>query len=148
MRGADRDANAKVAKVGEEVDFKDSRWIVLDVESRGTIIQPNRLLEKPITTEGKYIQVHFKVTNTTNKEDRILDLPKLFDSQGREFRQIDRQAIYVPRGTNAMGLEALPAGVVKEFYGIYEVPTEARGLKFQARALSAFGNKALVDLGL
>jgi hypothetical protein len=36
----------------------------------------------------------------------------------------------------------------KEFYAMYEVPTDAKELKFQARALSAFGDKTLVDLGL
>ncbi len=47
-----------------------------------------------------------------------------------------------------MGLKALPASITKEFQAVYEVPADAKSIKFQARALSAFGDKKLVDLGL
>jgi len=44
-------------------------------------------------------------------------------------------------------LEALPPSMYKEFYAVYEVPSDAVGFRFQARALSAFGDKILVNLG-
>jgi hypothetical protein len=100
------------AKIGEEVSFKDSKWTVLDAKDMGKTLKSNNQFQKDATTDGRFIQVHFKVTNTTNKEDRLVDLPKLIDSQSREYKHIDRQTFYLPEGGKAMG-GALPASITK-----------------------------------
>jgi hypothetical protein len=136
------------SKIGEEVAFKDSKWTVLEAKDMGTTLKSNNRFHKDTTTEGRFVQVHFKVLNTTGKEDRLMDLPKVIDSQQREFKEIDHESFYLPEGAKAMAIEALPPSISKEFYAIYEVPADAKGLKFEARSLSAFGDKTLVDLGL
>ncbi len=91
--------------------------------------------------------VHFKVKNLTNKEDRIMDQPKVIDSKGREFSPYDHQAFFVPKNAKTLSLEALPPSLAKEFWGVYEVAADSAGLSYQARALALGGDKKLVALG-
>ncbi len=136
---------AAAAKVGDTVKFDDSTWVVVSAKDIGKKLK-SVLGDK--TTEGKFVKVVFKVTNTTKEEERIMDHPKLLDDQGREFGNFDEASMYLPDNEKTMTLEQLPAGMPKTFSAIYEVPDDAKGLKFQARALSALGNKTLVDLGI
>jgi hypothetical protein len=137
------------AALGQEVPFKDCKWIVLDAKDMGKTLKPNNPFERAAVTEGRFILVHFKVTNTTKEEHRLLSTPKVLDSEGREFKELDRQNLYVPKDQKAMTLEALPAGVTKEFSGVYEVPADAKGLRFQTRDLTTFINPPykLVEVG-
>lgn len=144
----ERGEGAATAKTGEEVVFGDSKWTVLAAEDKGNSLKSNNRLQKDASTDGRFILVRFKVVNTTSKEEKLLRAPVVVDDQGREFKEIERQTFYLPEGTTSLTMKALPAGMTKEFAAIYEVPADAKGLKFQARALAAFGDKALVDLGL
>lgn len=146
--GGGKGPKGEAAKIGDEITFKDSKWTVVTAKDHGTQIRPNNQFLQPAKTEGRFILVHFKVTNLTNQEDRILNTPKLIDSKGREFKDYDQQSMYIPEGAKTLTVEALPAGMTKEFWALYEVPADATDLKFQARALSAFGDKKMVDLGL
>lgn len=139
---------ATVAKIGDEVKFDDSTWVVLDAKLAGKTLKSNNQFQEDAKTEGKFVVVRFKVTNKTNKEERIMDQPKLVDSKGREFKHVDSQAFYVSPKAKTLGLEALPSSLAKEFSAVYEVAADSGGLQFQARALSAFGDKTLVDLAL
>jgi hypothetical protein len=145
----DKGKKGAAAKIGDDVSFKDSKWVVLDAQDKGNSLKSHNSFQKDATTSGKFILVHFKVTNLSNKEERIINTPKLIDSQGREFKDFDKQTFYIPKGTEAMGLKALPASIEKEFYAVYEVPADATGLRFQARDLkSTFSpDYKLVDLG-
>ena len=139
-----------LAKIGDEFSFNnDSTWVVVNAEDRGNSLKSNNQFQKDAQTNGKFIMVQFKVTNLTNKEERLLNGPKLIDSQGREFRNYDKQFFYIPKGAKTMSLEAIPAGIPREFYGVYEVPADANGFRFQARDLkSVFSpDYKLVDLG-
>lgn len=143
-----KNGGKQYAKIGEEVDFQDSKWMVTEAEDRGNTLTSNNQFLKDARTDGKFIFVRYKVTNNTNKEERFLTKVKLIDSKGREYEPIDKQAFYLPEGAKSMTLEALPASIAKEFGAIYEVPADAKELKFQTRAMSMFGAKRLVDLGL
>lgn len=139
-----------VAKIGEEVTFdNDSTWIVLDVDDRGNSLKSNNQFKKDAQTDGKFVIVKFKVSNLTNKEERLFAGPKLIDSQGRQFNHYDSQNFYIPKGAKTMSLEAIPAGLPREFYAIYEVPADANGFRFQTRDLkSVFSpDYKLIDLG-
>jgi len=122
---------------------------VLNAWDEGGTLRSNNQFQKDAQTAGKFIVIHFKVTNLGNKEQRIFDTPKLIDSQGREFGQYDGQAFYIPQGSKSMTFEALPASLTKEFHCVYEVPADAVGLRFQARDITSMfaPNYKLVDLG-
>ena len=78
----------------------------------------------------------------------LFERPKLLDSQSREFGPHEHEAFYVPEGAKTLALEKIPVGLKKEYWSVYEVPKDAKGLKFQARALEADGDKVPIDLGL
>jgi hypothetical protein len=104
------------------------------------------MFQKDATTNGSFITVKFRILNTTNKEDQIFDQPILVDNSGREFKILDNQAFFIPKDCQTLSLASLPAGIEKIFWAVYEVPGDAKGLKFQARALASFGDKKLVEL--
>jgi hypothetical protein len=133
------------AKVGEVVKFDDSQWEVVSAKNLGTNLQG---ITGNKTSQGKFIKVEFKVTNLSKKEESILDHPKLLDDKDREFGPMDDQSLYIPDPERTITLESLPPSMMKRFSAIYEVPADAKGLVFQARALSAFGDKKKVVLGM
>jgi hypothetical protein len=135
------------AKIGETVKFDDSEWTVLDAKDKGKALKSNNEFQEGAKTDGKFVLVHFKVKNTTNKEDRIMDGPKVVDSQGREFKNYDHEAFYIPKNASTLGFEALPSSLTKDFWAVYEVAADSAGMNFEARALSAMGDKKLVGLG-
>jgi hypothetical protein len=148
-KGDGKDAKAGL-KIGDEVSFKDSTWVVIKAEDKGKTLTSNNQFQKDATSsDGKFILIQFKVTNLGNKEQRLINTPKVIDSKGREFKHMDKQAFFIPKDAKTMTLEALPASLSREFYGIYEVPADATGLKFQTRDLSSLisPDYKLVDLG-
>jgi hypothetical protein len=142
-------APAAMPKVGELVKFDDSEWTVVETKDMGQKLASNNQFQEPAKTDGRYIYVKFKVKNLTNKEERIMDHPKVVDSQGREFGAFDHETFYLPKGVKSMSLEALPSSMQKEFGAIYEVPADAKTLTFEARSLAMFGtDKKKIALGL
>jgi hypothetical protein len=137
----------KPANMNEEIKFDDSVWVVKSAELCGKTMASNNTFQKGATTEGKFVRVQFSVKNLQNKQDSIMDHPKLMDSQGREFGLYDHASFYVPKGTKTMVLEQLPPSMTKEYWAVYEVPDDSTGIRFKARSLSAFGATKLVDLG-
>lgn len=129
------------AKLGEPVKFADSTWTVTGARDRGAKIGA-------ATTAGRFIEVAFTITNETKKQDSILDLPPLVDSQGRELKPYEQSASLIPDGAKDLAMAPLPPSIAKSFVEIYEVPADARGLEFKARALAPFGDTKLVDLAL
>ncbi len=147
--GAKEEAKDQTPKIGDEVSFKDSKWVVLKAEDKGTTLRSNNQFQGDAQTTGKFILVHFKVTNLDKKEQRIINTPKLIDSTGREFKDYDNQAFFIPDGAKTMAVEALPSSLTKEFYAVYEVPADAKGLRFQTRDLTSVFSPdyKLIDLG-
>jgi hypothetical protein len=70
------------------------------------------------------------------------------DSKGREFGQVDRAMMFLPKGKKSIQLEAIPPSIGKEFIGIYEIAADADGLQFLARELGFKGKTHPVDLAL
>jgi hypothetical protein len=138
---------AQASKIGDTIKFDDSEWSVIEAKDKGKTLKSNNQFEENAKSDGKFVLVHFKVKNTTNKEDRIMDGPKVVDSQGREFKNYDNEAFFIPNNTKTLGLEALPSSISKDFWAVYEVAPDSKGMSFEARALSAMGDKKLVALG-
>jgi hypothetical protein len=139
-------AGAAPAKLGEPVAFADSTWVVVSARDRGRKLTAAG--EDAATTAGRFVEVRFQITNRTKKEDSLLDLPALVDSQSREFKPFERSASFIPAGARDLTMAPLPPSLQKEFAEIYEIPADATGLTFKTRALEPFGDTRLVDLGL
>lgn len=137
-----------VYKIGSTVKFDDCEWLVESSKDLGKTLSSDNQFIESASTDGKFILVKFKITNLTNKEERIVDAPKIIDSKSREFKDFDKQLMYIPKDGKTLSLDALPSNISKTFYAIYEVPADAKELQFTARALSAFGETQLVTLGL
>lgn len=130
------------AKLGEAITFPgDSTWTVTAAHDRGHKLGA-------ATTAGRFVEVDLQVTNLTKKEDSILDLPSVVDAQGRELKPYEQSASLLPPGAKDLAMAPLPPSIAKSFVEIYEVPADATGLAFKARALEPFGDTKLVDLGL
>jgi hypothetical protein len=134
------------AKIGETVSFTgDSAWVVTAARDRGKKITGGG---EHATSDGHFVEVSMKITNLGQKGDSILDLPALVDSTGREFKPWEHSSSFLPPGGRDLAMAPLPPSMPKEFVEIYEVPADAAGLKFKTRALAAFGDTRLVELGL
>jgi hypothetical protein len=142
-------STAATAKLGDTVTFDDSEWIVVEAKDAGKSIKSNsEFNEEKKDTPGRFIQVHYKVTNKGKKEEMLLDRPKIIDDKGREFGPIDMESFYVPAKSKTIGLETLQPSMPKEFWTVVEVPPDAKSLKFQVHGFSLLGDKKNVDLGL
>jgi len=142
-------AAGPAAKINDLVKLHDSEWVVLGAEDLGKTAVSNNRFQKDAQTEGRFIRVHFRVTNRTKKEERLLiNVPVIVDSQGREFKHIDGESFYIPNGAKTLSMEALPPDIGKEFYEVYEVSAGASELKLRVSPIEALGPKKLVDLGL
>jgi len=131
------DAPKADAKMGDRVDFDDSTWVVLDAKNGGKTLKSNNQFQEAAKTDGKFVIVHFKVTNKTKKEERLLEQPKVVDSKGREFGHLDSEMFYIPDGKKTLALEALPPSMAREFYSVFEVPDDATGLKIPGARVGA-----------
>jgi hypothetical protein len=141
--------SASTAKLGDTVTFDDSEWIVMEAKDAGKSIKSNsEFNEEKKDTTGRFVQVHYKVTNKGKKEEMLLDRPKIVDDKGREFGPIDMESFYVPAKAKTIGLETLQPSMPKEFWTVIEVPADAKTLKFQVHGFSLLGDKKNVDLNL
>ena len=146
--GCKRDhGEAKPAKIGEVLTFEDSDWTVLEVKDGGKKMQSNNAYSEAKTTEGRFLQIRYRVMNKGKKDEHVLDTPKIVDVTGREFGPIPLEAFFVPPGTKSLGLDAIHPRTDREFWTVIEVPSDAIGLRFQTHGLGLFGKKKLVDLG-
>jgi hypothetical protein len=136
--------------IGDEVEFDDSTWTVIDARDMGKTIKATSELFAGETkvASGRFIQIHYKVTNDGKKQQTLLDTPKLVDSKSREFGAIQGESEYVPKGTKTAILETLQPSMERDFYTIIEVPADAHDLQIQIIELGLGSDKKLVDTDL
>ncbi len=146
--GSGSSSSTATQKIGETVAFDDSDWIVVDAKDLGKKVTSNLDESDVKTTDGKFVQVHFKVTNKGKKEEMVLDPPKVIDDKSREFGPVDMQSFYVPKNAKTLSLDTLPPSMQREYYSIIEVPADAKSLKLQIQGLGIMGDKKKVDLGI
>ena len=137
------------SKLGVPVAFSDCEWIVIEARDAGKTLKSNsEFNEESKTTEGRLIQVHYKVTNNTSKEEMILDRPKIVDAKGRQFGPIDMESFFIPRKTKSIGLDTLQPSIAKEYWTVIEVPADSRDLAFRVHGFTLLGPTRDVPLGL
>ena len=139
-------APGTAGKLGDLVTFEDSEWTVLEAKDVGQKLAQNRGEGAPRTTEGKFVQIRYRVTNKSKKEERLLDTPRVVDAKGRPFGRIELEAFFVPARATALGLDPLPPRQGKEYWTVIELPADATGLKLELHGLGLFGDKKLIDL--
>jgi flagellar biosynthesis GTPase FlhF len=144
---ADKD---KPLKIGDEVKFKDSTWVVLSAREVGdTLKSSNENFADDLHSEdGKYIYVKFKVTNERNEQDAIAITPAARDSKGRRYEELEQLAPYLQEGEKEIFGAPLPAGLGKTFVSIFEMPKDSEGVVFLARSLDVIKTEKAVVLDL
>jgi len=143
-------ASSVPSKIGDTLTFDGSEWTVIEARDAGKTLKSNSEFgEEDKKTEGRFIQVHFKVSNKGSKEEMLLDKPKILDDKGREFSPIDMESFYVPAKAKTLAaFESLPPNVVKECWTVIDVPADAKSLKFQVHGFGVLNEKRAVDLAL
>jgi hypothetical protein len=137
-----------VASIGDKVKMNDSEWEVVSAKELGNVLKGNDFAEAK-RSEGKFIYVQYKLTNTTSEEQAILFTPSIRDSKGRRFEEMDDVEFYLGENETGMTMEQLPSGLAKRFSGIFEVPADASGFLFMARDFEAFQKQEKgIKLGL
>lgn len=126
-------ANGGDSLIGLGFSVGGAEWTITEVVDRGSRLK-NTVLGNELSTQGRYIQVRFKITNKSSKEGFFLARPKLVDDKGREFAHIGYSSDYVtPGGAGESMVDAkIPASMTKDFYEIFEVAADADGLKLKA----------------
>jgi hypothetical protein len=146
---------APAHKIGEELDCKDWKWVVMDVKDRGKLMTAEGNPNKEAKTDGKFIQVHLKATNV-NDQGGVWYLT-LVDSKGKEYDEWtgtkeSMVSAFYPGGIHTEGLygaQRAKTGKTIECYALFDVPADVTGLK--ARLSGGVGANAVtwfVDLGL
>jgi len=142
-------ADGATAKIGETVKFDDSEWVVVEAKDAGKVLEgtnPTNHEEKK--TEGRFIEVHYKVTNKGKNEEMLINPPRLVDAKKDDIEHIQNESFFLPPNAKTVALDTLVPGTTREFWTVFEVPAGATGIECQLHALSAFGDKKDVELGL
>jgi hypothetical protein len=143
-----------VRKVGDTVVFDgDSSWVIVSVKDHGhDLAAPRAPHEKhaekiaPAHSDGRFIEVRFKITNLGKSAQLASTMPKLLDAKGREFAAYENDTQFLDE--KSLAEASLPPGLARDFEEIYEVPADAQGLKIQTQQLAPFGHPKMVQLGL
>lgn len=140
---------AQAAQIGDEIEMSDSIWTVHGAEDLGDHLEADSDFVDDETTDGRFIQVHFEVENTTNEEQSVINTPSVRDSEGRTFEDMDGHHSFIPEDGETMLMEGIGAGFSEEFYGIYEVTPDSEGIEFLVQEIDSFDpDQHPVELGL
>jgi len=135
------------ASISNSVTVGDAQWTILDVVNRGSTMKGSDSWDKEATTTGTFIQVHFKVANTSTKEGSIGGIPKLVAADGREFGTVEMQSSYLPKNANGVFLDKIQPSMSKEFYEIFEIPAGVTQVSFKAHDFGLFASDKKLSLG-
>jgi hypothetical protein len=140
-------AAPKAFGVGEDVQVDEVRWKILEASDLGATLKSDNQFVKDKTTSGRFVKVRFELENLSKDMLTFAGLD-LVDNQDRMFKPSSDAFQFIPR-EEACVFENLNPNVAKSCTAIYEVPTNAAGLKAQAGDLKILGGEsALIDLGL
>jgi len=137
------------AKIGDTVKFDDSEWVVIEAKDVGKTLKSNSVGntdEKKAT--GRFIQIHYKVTNTGKQEQMVFKHPKVIDGAKKEFEALEDESNYVPAKTSTIGLVTLVPNVMKEYWSVIDVGADSKTLKLRLHPIALIGDEKDVDLNL
>ena len=135
--------------IDKHARFDDCDWWILEARDAGKSVHSNsEYNDEDKTTTGRFIQVHYKLTNLGQKEEMMLVRAKIEDDKGREFDPVDMESFYVPAHAKTVGLDTIVPGVEQEYWTVIEVPADARDLHIKVHGFSLIGPQKRVPLGL
>jgi hypothetical protein len=140
-----------VYSINQDVRVGDVRWKLLDVKDRSSILRATKsrypTFTKDKITTGKFIEITMEVENLGTEMKTVSNL-ELVDNKGREFTHASDVSEWIPEGKELFLLSNLNPNMPQQFVDIYEVPTDATGLKIKVGDLSLWGtDEALISLG-
>lgn len=134
-------------QVGQDVIVGKVRWKVVAVENLGSELKSDNQFVDPLTSAGHFFMVRVEVENRAT-EARTFAEGDIVDSQGRTFGD-SADAIHFIEDNERCILESLNPNLPRICTAIYEVPTDATGLKLFVGDLNLFGgDEAYIDLGM
>jgi hypothetical protein len=149
-----------VYSIDQEVILKEIRWKIIDVNDRGNVFDINESkyfepiptapeLAKPLTTEGKFIEVVIEVENV-GKEERPIPKPiKLVDDKERKFESHIIPTSWVEKLEKQCDISLKPGFGACQYVEIYEVaPDSVRLLLGISGGWFSMEPEAFIELGL
>jgi len=145
-----KNTNQQVYAVNQDVRVGDIRWKLLSARDHGSVLKGSEskypTYESDKTTTGRFIEINMEVENLGTDQTSGTTM-ELVDSKGRTFSSgpftswiTDEQSLIIT---------TLNPNITKQYKDIYEVPTDATGLKVKVSDLNIFGNKeAFISLGI
>jgi len=140
--------NRTVYRLDKHVTLADCEWWIMEARDAGQRIRsndPNNDEDK--STTGRFIQVHFTLTNLSQKDEMMVEHAMVQDDKGRQFSAVEMEGFYVPARTKSLGLEMLHPNQPQEYWTVFEVPADAERLRLKVHGF-ARGKSAFVDLRL
>jgi hypothetical protein len=90
--------------IDKHANFSDCDWWILEARDAGQSIRStSEFSDQEKKTTGRFIAVHYKLTNLGRKDEMMLDRARVQDDKGREFGVIDLEGFYVPAQTKTLG---------------------------------------------
>lgn len=147
--GGSGSSSSAPGKVGEALTVDDAEWLVQEAKDMGKSLKPTGILEdKEAKTDGRFIQVKYKITNKGKQPGTVL-MVKLVDSQSREFSTWDKQYGYLPKESEHLNiLEDIQPSMSRTYHALFEVPADAKGLKLKVSGFGLLAGNKNVDLAL
>ena len=138
--------------IGQDVKVSEARWKLISVKDRGNILKASESRYPTIaenkTTTGKFIEITMEVENLGTEMRSVFNLD-IIDDKNREFIPASDVSEWIPEDKEMFLLSNLNPNMPQQFTDIYEIPTDAIGLKVKVGDLSLWGNKeALISLGI
>lgn len=140
-----------IYSINQDVEVGKARWKLLTVKDKGNILKGVEskypTFQEDKTTTGKFIEITLEVENTGTITESFWVPPNLVDEKGREFKPASEVYPWLPE--EQIGFKELHPGVTQQFVWIYEVPTDAIGLKVKVKDIATPAKgEALISLGL
>ena len=141
-----------VYSINQNVKVGNAMWTLLAAEDKGSILKGSESkypdwYEDKITT-GKFIRITLEVENTGTITESWWTEPTLIDEKNREFKPASEVYAWIPEEKQPT-LKELHPGITQQFIWIYEVPTDAAGLKVKVKDIATPSKgEALINLSL
>lgn len=135
-------------KVGDEIRHEDMILTIQSVEDRGKKISETDCGSycSYIMADGKFILLLITIKNDA-KNPRDVYVPKLYDSEDREFQRTSTY-IDIAEGYQNLSYDRLNPGNERSYYIIYDVPEDASGFVWRMESAFLEELEYEVDLGL
>jgi hypothetical protein len=143
------DAYNRPSKINDTVKVGNIEWQVTKSQDFGSILPSySEYLDDVTNNEVRFIRVEFSAKNMSSNDATILSL-NVVDDKGRTFSLSGNTYLTLKTGEQSSVFASLDPDIRKSFVDIYEVPTDAKGLRLEVTDLNLLTpQKAYIDLGL